>query len=295
MLKHERAKHENAEEPRRQEMDPGLSKLAFLVSPVPFRRKKNSTPKKQTEKAKCKTSVFEALDSALKDICDQIKAEKRRGSLPDNSILHRLISELLPDIPERNSSLKALKRSPMHQPFHPLPQDGAIHCPLYPSECGRMPHSASFQDMDTNNNYHHQDHESTLSLQGGWTFLSFSLWFRYPPSSSFIFHSYISSFLGCETTWHHCVLQSKCLLCKHVLLNSSRSPMWYLDWMCGLKWSSIHKNLLIQNHWGKPFCSLMLGLKQLLVTLKQEIKYFIILKRFQDRNHNWISVSLRNW
>nr|KAF6428510.1 sorbin and SH3 domain containing 2 [Rousettus aegyptiacus] len=165
MLKHERAKHENAEEPRRQEMDPGLSKLAFLVSPVPFRRKKNSTPRKQTEKAKCKTSVFEALDSALKDICDQIKAEKRRGSLPDNSILHRLISELLPDIPERNSSLKALKRSPMHQPFHPLPQDGAIHCPLYPSECGRMPHSASFQDMDTNNNYHHQDHESTLSLQ----------------------------------------------------------------------------------------------------------------------------------
>ncbi|XP_032959854.1 sorbin and SH3 domain-containing protein 2 isoform X3 [Rhinolophus ferrumequinum] len=166
MLKHERAKHENTEEPRRQEMDPGLSKLAFLVSPVPFRRKKNSTPKKQTEKAKCKTSVFEALDSALKDICDQIKAEKRRGSLPDNSILHRLISELLPDIPERNSSLKALKRSPMHQPFHPLPQDGAIHCPLYPNDCGRVPHSASFQDMDTNNNnYHHQDHERALNLQ----------------------------------------------------------------------------------------------------------------------------------
>ncbi|XP_057552582.1 sorbin and SH3 domain-containing protein 2 isoform X2 [Hippopotamus amphibius kiboko] len=164
MLKHERAKHENPEEPRRQEMDPGLSKLAFLVSPVPFRRKKNSTPKKQTEKAKCKTSVFEALDSALKDICDQIKAEKRRGSLPDNSILHRLISELMPDIPERNSSLKALKRSPTHQPFHPLPQEGAIHCPLYQNECGRMPHSASFPD-DTNNNYHHQDPDSALSLQ----------------------------------------------------------------------------------------------------------------------------------
>ncbi|XP_038546078.1 sorbin and SH3 domain-containing protein 2 isoform X10 [Canis lupus familiaris] len=165
MLKHERAKHENSEEPRRQEMDPGLSKLAFLVSPVPFRRKKNSTPKKQTEKAKCKASVFEALDSALKDICDQIKAEKRRGSLPDNSILHRLISELLPDIPERNSSLKALKRSPMHQPFHPLPPDGAIHCPLYQNDCGRMPHSASFPDVDTASNYHHQDHESVQSLQ----------------------------------------------------------------------------------------------------------------------------------
>ncbi|XP_046948078.1 sorbin and SH3 domain-containing protein 2 isoform X3 [Lynx rufus] len=166
MLKHERAKHENAEEPRRQETDPGLSKLAFLVSPVPFRRKKNSTPKKQAEKAKCKASVFEALDSALKDICDQIKAEKRRGSLPDNSILHRLISELLPDIPERNSSLKALKRSPVHQPFHPLPQDGAIHCPLYQNDCGRMPHSASFPDVDTTtNSYHHQDHESARSLQ----------------------------------------------------------------------------------------------------------------------------------
>ncbi|XP_006882314.1 PREDICTED: sorbin and SH3 domain-containing protein 2 isoform X2 [Elephantulus edwardii] len=166
MLKHERAKQEGAEEPRRHNMDPGLSKLAFLVSPVPFRRKKNPPPKTQTEKVKCKASVIEALDSALKDICDQIKAEKRRGSLPDNSILHRLISELLPDVPERNSSLKALKRSPMHQPLHPLPQDGAIHCPLYQNDCGRIPHSASFQDMDTaNNNYHHLDHDSALSLQ----------------------------------------------------------------------------------------------------------------------------------
>ncbi|XP_011814912.1 PREDICTED: sorbin and SH3 domain-containing protein 2 isoform X2 [Colobus angolensis palliatus] len=162
MLKHERARHENPEEPRRQEMDPGLSKLAFLVSPVPFRRKKNSAPKKQTEKAKCKASVFEALDSALKDICDQIKAEKKRGSLPDNSILHRLISELLPDVPERNSSLRVLRRSPLHQPLHPLPQDGATHCPPYQNDCGRMPHSASFQDVDTANNYHHQDRGGAL-------------------------------------------------------------------------------------------------------------------------------------
>ncbi|XP_006509438.1 sorbin and SH3 domain-containing protein 2 isoform X14 [Mus musculus] len=165
MLKHERAKHENMDRPRRQEMDPGLSKLAFLVSPVPFRRKKILTPQKQTEKAKCKASVVEALDSALKDICDQIKAEKRRGSLPDNSILHRLISELLPQIPERNSSLHALKRSPMHQPFHPLPPDGASHCPLYQNDCGRMPHSASFPDVDTTSNYHAQDYGSALSLQ----------------------------------------------------------------------------------------------------------------------------------
>ncbi|XP_059673352.1 sorbin and SH3 domain-containing protein 2 isoform X3 [Gavia stellata] len=152
MLKHERAKQETTEDPRRQEVESGLSKIAFLVSPVPFRRKKSTAPKKQTEKKKCKSSVFEALDSALKDICDQIKAEKRRGSLPDNSILHRLITELLPDIPERNSSLKALKKSPMHQPFHPLPQDGAIHCPLYQNDCGRLPLSASFPDMDATNN-----------------------------------------------------------------------------------------------------------------------------------------------
>nr|CAL38050.1 hypothetical protein [synthetic construct] len=163
MLKHERARHENTEEPRRQEMDPGLSKLAFLVSPVPFRRKKNSAPKRQTEKAKCKASVFEALDSALKDICDQIKAEKKRGSLPDNSILHRLISELLPDVPERNSSLRALRRSPLHQPLHPLPPDGAIHCPPYQNDCGRMPRSASFQDVDTaNSSCHHQDRGGAL-------------------------------------------------------------------------------------------------------------------------------------
>ncbi|NXD06815.1 SRBS2 protein, partial [Nothocercus nigrocapillus] len=164
MLKHERAKQETTEDPRRQEAESGLSKIAFLVSPVPFRRKKSAAPKKKPEKTKCKSSVFEALDSALKDICDQIKAEKRRGSLPDNSILHRLISELLPDIPERNSSLKALKKSPMHQPFHALPQDGAIHCPLYQNDCGRFPLSASFQDLDTTNN-NNQDNDSALCFQ----------------------------------------------------------------------------------------------------------------------------------
>ncbi|NXU53636.1 SRBS2 protein, partial [Turnix velox] len=165
MLKHERAKQETTEDPRRQEAESGLSKIAFLVSPVPFRRKKSAAPKKQTEKKKSKSSVFEALDSALKDIYDQIKAEKRRGSLPDNSILHRLITELLPDIPERNSSLKALKKSPTHQPFHPLPQDGAIHCSLYQNDCGRLPLSASFPDMDTTNN-----NDSALCFQGGLNF-----------------------------------------------------------------------------------------------------------------------------
>lgn len=188
MLKHERAKQEmTPEDPRRQDSDPGLSKIAFLVSPVPFRRKKTTVPQKKAEKTKCKSSVFEALDSALKDICDQIKAEKRRGSLPDNSILHRLISELLPDIPERNSSLKALRKSPIHEPFHPLPQDGAIRCPLY--ECGRLPLSASYQDVDPMNNGN-QENDSVLGFQGG--FPPFSLYtcdLNHPSLSHIIFSS----------------------------------------------------------------------------------------------------------
>ncbi|XP_045408328.1 sorbin and SH3 domain-containing protein 2 isoform X12 [Lemur catta] len=162
MRKHELARHEGADEPGSREADPGLSKLAFLVSPVPFRRKKNSTPKKQTEKAKCKPSVFEALDSALKDICDQIKAEKRRGSLPDNSILHRLISELLPDIPERTSSLRALRRSPLPQRPHPLPPEGATPGSAPRSECGRTPRGAAFPGADTANDCHPRDREGAL-------------------------------------------------------------------------------------------------------------------------------------
>lgn len=167
MLKHARAKQETTPEvPKRQDSDAGLSKIAFLVSPVPFRRKKNTLPKKQAEKTKCKSSVFDALDSALKDICDQIKAEKRRGSLPDNSILHRLISELLPDIPERNSSLKVFRKSPIRQPLHPLPHDGAIHCPLYQNECRSLPLSASYQEMDATNSSN-QEYDNALCFQGG--------------------------------------------------------------------------------------------------------------------------------
>ncbi|XP_039186640.1 sorbin and SH3 domain-containing protein 2 isoform X12 [Crotalus tigris] len=167
MLKHARAKQETTpEDPKRQDSDAGLSKIAFLVSPVPFRRKKNTLPQKQAEKTKCKSSVFDALDSALKDICDQIKAEKRRGSLPDNSILHRLISELLPDIPERNSSLKVFRKSPILQPLHPLPHDGAIHCPLYQNECRSLPLSASYQEMDATNS-NNQEYDNALCFQGG--------------------------------------------------------------------------------------------------------------------------------
>ncbi|XP_069049381.1 sorbin and SH3 domain-containing protein 2 isoform X7 [Lepisosteus oculatus] len=153
MLKHERAKQDRKQQLKKEEAESNLSKLAFLVSPVPFRRKKCLPPQKQTHKPKSKTSVYEALDSALKDIYDHIKAEKRRGSLPDNSILHRLIAELIPDIPERNSSLKALRRrSPEQQPYLHPPPDGGVNYTSYPPDYGRSPFSASYQDMDANNN-----------------------------------------------------------------------------------------------------------------------------------------------
>ncbi|KAI1883537.1 hypothetical protein AGOR_G00232610 [Albula goreensis] len=163
MLKHERAKQERRQRHlRAEEAETGLSKLAFLVSPVPFRRKKSSPPQRQSHKPKSKSSVYEALDSALKDIYDHIKAEKRRGSLPDNSILHRLLLELLPDIPERRSSLRALCRRqqppPEPQPYHPQP-DGIPSHASYQPECSRLSYSASFHHqhhlhhhMDTNNN-----------------------------------------------------------------------------------------------------------------------------------------------
>ncbi|XP_078070011.1 sorbin and SH3 domain-containing protein 2-like [Mustelus asterias] len=149
MLKHERASQEKRTAPKKPEAESNLSKLAFLVSPVPFRRKKGLPPQRKTEKPKSK-SVFEALDSALKDIYDHIKAEKRRGSLPDNSILHRLITELLPDIPERNSSLKILRKKGSPQPSEQ--QEEEVNFPLYQCDYEKNPFSASYQDMDTNNN-----------------------------------------------------------------------------------------------------------------------------------------------
>ncbi|XP_039606917.1 sorbin and SH3 domain-containing protein 2-like isoform X14 [Polypterus senegalus] len=152
MLKHERAKQDRKQQVKKEEAESGLSKLAFLVSPVPFRRKKCMPPRKQTQKPKSKASMYEALDSALKDIYEHIKAEKRRGSLPDNSILHRLIAELLPDIPERNSSLKALRKSPVNQPYYLQAQDGVVNYSSYQDDYGRSPFSACYQEMDTNNN-----------------------------------------------------------------------------------------------------------------------------------------------
>lgn len=93
-----------------------MSKLAFLVSPVPFRRKKGSPPTSRRSsgggdrgsRPKSKQAIYEALDAALRDIYEHIQTERgHRGTrAPDDSILRRILAELLPNVPERSSSLR---------------------------------------------------------------------------------------------------------------------------------------------------------------------------------------------
>ncbi|KAG5845001.1 hypothetical protein ANANG_G00134140 [Anguilla anguilla] len=142
MVRHERARQEGARHLKAEDPDSGLSKLAFLVSPVPFRRKRGPPPQRRAPRPKSKSSMYEALDSALKDIYDHIRAEKRRGSLPDSSILHRLLLELLPDVPERGSSLRALSGRRLDPPHHPQPDGVPGHAP-YPPESSRLAYGAS--------------------------------------------------------------------------------------------------------------------------------------------------------
>uniref|UniRef100_A0A672QE11 Sorbin and SH3 domain containing 2 n=2 Tax=Sinocyclocheilus grahami TaxID=75366 RepID=A0A672QE11_SINGR len=153
MIKHERAKQDRRQHLQVEESEFGLNKLAFLVSPVPFRRK-NLSPLSCSRVPNSKSCMYEALDSALKDIYDHIHTEKHMGNLPDNSILHRLLVELLPDIPERNSSLHVLGRSsPTVQPLSYYPQpDGMPSQDTHQSEYSRLSHSASHNHIDSNNN-----------------------------------------------------------------------------------------------------------------------------------------------
>ncbi|MCJ8734119.1 hypothetical protein PDJAM_G00231750 [Pangasius djambal] len=166
MIKHERAKKDQRHRLHVEESDIGLSKLAFLVSPVPFRRKKNSHIPKP------KRCMYRALDSALKDIYEHICTEKRRGSLPENSILHRLLAELLPEVPERKSSLQALDQSSPGQlsPCHALP-DGmyiqdqpeyshlACSSSCHHKDNNQKNHNATrcSQDQDTSRGYSYPD------------------------------------------------------------------------------------------------------------------------------------------
>lgn len=156
MIKHERAKKDQRHQLHVEETDNGLSKLAFLVSPVPFRRKKNS------HMPKSKRCMYSALDSALKDIYEHICTEKHRGSLPENSILHRLLAELLPAVPERKSSLQALDQSSPAQlsPHHALPDD---MCNQDLPEHSHLACSASYHHIDNNQN----NHNAPRCSQGG--------------------------------------------------------------------------------------------------------------------------------
>ncbi|KAL1023578.1 hypothetical protein UPYG_G00043080 [Umbra pygmaea] len=112
----------NALTPSSQQTQPqaGMSKLAFLVSPVPFRRKKGGSPPTsrrssggRSTRPKSKEEVYEALDAALRDIYEHIQAERGRSGtgVPDDSILRRLLAEILPDVPERSSSLRGTRES----------------------------------------------------------------------------------------------------------------------------------------------------------------------------------------
>ncbi|XP_035274671.1 sorbin and SH3 domain-containing protein 2 isoform X2 [Anguilla anguilla] len=148
VLKHERARQGRRQPLRPDEADAeaeaGLSKLAFLVSPVPFRRKKGPPPHRQGRRPHPRSAVYAALDSALQDIFEHLRDERRRGLRPDSSILHRLLDELLPDVPERNSSLRALRR----QPRPPQPDGHARRGP----EREPSPHSASHRRADASKN-----------------------------------------------------------------------------------------------------------------------------------------------
>ncbi|XP_059199043.1 sorbin and SH3 domain-containing protein 2 [Centropristis striata] len=128
MLRHERERarqeHQRPSQPSRgshsqiqsSQSQQAMSKLAFLVSPVPFRRKKGSPPTSRRSsgggdrgsRPKSKQAIYEALDAALRDIYEHIQAERghRVTRAPDDSILKRILAELLPNVPERSSSLR---------------------------------------------------------------------------------------------------------------------------------------------------------------------------------------------
>ncbi|KAM8880202.1 sorbin and SH3 domain-containing protein 2 isoform 5-T5 [Spinachia spinachia] len=114
--KHQRPSQQSQSQIQSSQSQQSMSKLAFLVSPVPFRRKKGSPPTSRRSsggvdrggRPKSKQAIYEALDAALRDIYEHIQAERgHRGSrAPDDSILRRILAELLPNVPERSSSLR---------------------------------------------------------------------------------------------------------------------------------------------------------------------------------------------
>ncbi|XP_072318360.1 uncharacterized protein [Eucyclogobius newberryi] len=141
-----------------------MSKLAFLVSPVPFRRKKGSPPTSRRSgtgrgsRPKSKQAIYEALDAALRDIYEHIQTERgHRGTrAPDDSILRRILAELLPNVPERSSSLRG-RRGCWHGSHSSTCPDGSptvyASSPQLQSPRIQSPVSACYgRHHDTSNN-----------------------------------------------------------------------------------------------------------------------------------------------
>lgn len=167
-----------------------MSKLAFLVSPVPFRRKKGSPPTSRKSggghgsRPKSKQAIYEALDAALRDIYEHIQAERgHRGTrVPDDSILRRILAELLPNVPERSSSLRG-RRGCSHggHSSASLYQDGSPtgyasykgdpSTPRLQSPQLQSPISACYgRHLDTSNNNDYEEEQGNgngLSYSGG--------------------------------------------------------------------------------------------------------------------------------
>uniref|UniRef100_A0A3B3ZS84 Uncharacterized protein n=1 Tax=Periophthalmus magnuspinnatus TaxID=409849 RepID=A0A3B3ZS84_9GOBI len=140
-----------------------MSKLAFLVSPVPFRRKKGSPPTSRRSgtgrgsRPKSKQAIYEALDAALRDIYEHIQAERGHRGMraPDDSILRRILTELLPNVPERSSSLRGRRGCWHGGHSSPLLQSPRIQSPV--SACYGRHHDTS------NNNDYAEDHDVSRS------------------------------------------------------------------------------------------------------------------------------------
>lgn len=148
-----------------------MSKLAFLVSPVPFRRKKGSPPtarrssscRERGGRPKSKQAMYEALDAALRDIYEHIQAERgHRGSRPpDESILRRILAELMPHVPERSSSLRERRGCWHHRSSSQYLDGSPTRCAPYRGESASSPRVQSplsacygrHLEMSNNNDY----------------------------------------------------------------------------------------------------------------------------------------------
>lgn len=203
MLRHERERarqelprpsqqsHSSHSQTQSSQSQQAMSKLAFLVSPVPFRRKKGSPPTSRRSgtgrgsRPKSKQAIYEALDAALRDIYEHIQAERgHRGTrAPDDSILRRILAELLPNVPERSSSLRgrrgcwhsghsSISMYPDGSPTGYASYRGDSSSPRLQSPRIQSPVSACYgRHPDSSNNNDYAEGNGNLCYSGGDTVL----------------------------------------------------------------------------------------------------------------------------